>query len=41
MSADEGKVSGKTVECPCERSTLDKLVQPAILTILFDGPLHG
>ncbi len=41
MSADKGKVSGKMAECPCEGSTLDKLVQPAILTILSDGPLHG
>ncbi len=41
MSADKGKVSGKMMECPCEGSTLDKLVQPAILTILSDGPLHG
>jgi len=27
--------------CPCVGATLDKLVQPAILAILADGPLHG
>jgi DNA-binding PadR family transcriptional regulator len=28
-------------ECPCAGGTLDKLVQPAILVILVEGPLHG
>ena len=27
--------------CPCSGGTLDRLVQPAILVILTDGPLHG
>ena len=27
--------------CPCVGATLDKLVQPAILAILAEGPLHG
>jgi PadR family transcriptional regulator, regulatory protein PadR len=27
--------------CPCAGATLDKLVQPAILTVLAGGPLHG
>ena len=27
--------------CPCVGATLDKLVQPAMLTILTKGPLHG
>ena len=27
--------------CPCSGGTLDRLVQPAILVILMDGPLHG
>jgi len=27
--------------CPCSGGTLDKLIQPAILVILADGPLHG
>jgi poly-beta-hydroxybutyrate-responsive repressor len=28
-------------ECPCAGGTLDKLVQPAILIVLTEGPLHG
>ena len=28
-------------ECPCGGGNLDKLVQPAILAILIEGPLHG
>ena len=28
-------------ECPCAGRTLDKLIQPAILTVLAEGPLHG
>jgi DNA-binding PadR family transcriptional regulator len=32
----------KTVsDCPCSGATLDKLVQPAILAALTDGPIHG
>ena len=27
--------------CPCAGATLDKLVQPAVLTVLAQGPLHG
>ncbi|MGA2067196.1 MAG: PadR family transcriptional regulator [Thermoguttaceae bacterium] len=27
--------------CPCVGGTLDKLVQPAILAVLAEGPLHG
>ena len=27
--------------CPCSGGTLDKLIQPAILVILTEGPLHG
>ena len=27
--------------CPCGGSTLEKLIQPAILAILAEGPLHG
>ena len=27
--------------CPCAGATLDKLVQPAVLAVLADGPLHG
>ena len=28
-------------ECPCSGATLSKFVQPAIMTILARGPLHG
>jgi poly-beta-hydroxybutyrate-responsive repressor len=27
--------------CPCNGGTLDRLIQPAILVILAEGPLHG
>jgi PadR family transcriptional regulator, regulatory protein PadR len=27
--------------CPCMGGTLDKLIQPAILTVLSAGPMHG
>lgn len=27
--------------CPCQGSYLDKLVKPAVLVILSDGPSHG
>jgi DNA-binding PadR family transcriptional regulator len=29
------------VACPCDGGTLDRLIQPAILVVLADGPLHG
>ena len=29
------------VTCPCDGKTLDRLIQPAILVVLADGPLHG
>jgi DNA-binding PadR family transcriptional regulator len=28
-------------QCPCVGATLDKLVQPAVLAILTEMPLHG
>ena len=28
-------------DCPCTGATLDKLVQPAILVALTQGPIHG
>lgn len=28
-------------DCPCAGGTLDKLIQPAILIVLAQGPLHG
>ena len=27
--------------CPCVGATLDKLIQPALLVVLAQGPLHG
>ena len=27
--------------CPCVGGTLDKLVQPAIIAVLAEGPIHG
>jgi len=27
--------------CPCTGTTLTKLIQPAVLTVLSEGPLHG
>jgi DNA-binding PadR family transcriptional regulator len=27
--------------CPCSGGTLDRLIQPAILVVLTEGPLHG
>ena len=27
--------------CPCVGGTLDKLIHPAILVVLAEGPLHG
>jgi PadR family transcriptional regulator, regulatory protein PadR len=28
-------------QCPCSGATLDRLIQPAILAVLAEGPLHG
>jgi PadR family transcriptional regulator, regulatory protein PadR len=27
--------------CPCTGGTLDKFIQPAILAVLAEGPMHG
>jgi len=35
------KSQTRTSQCPCYGTTLDKLIQPAILTILAGEPLHG
>ena len=29
------------INCPCTGVNLDRLIQPAILTVLAEGPLHG
>jgi DNA-binding PadR family transcriptional regulator len=34
-------VAKKLEGCPCVGATLDKLVQPAVLAILAEGPEHG
>ena len=31
----------KFANCPCSGATLDKLVQPALLAALTEGPIHG
>ena len=27
--------------CPCEGQTLDRLLQPTVMALLVEGPLHG
>ena len=36
-----GKKRTTFSKCPCVGATLDKLVQPAMLAVLVEGPLHG
>jgi len=36
-----GKKQTTFSKCPCVGATLDKLVQPAMLAVLVEGPLHG
>ena len=40
-SATRANLTKTQGDCPCMGATLDRLVQPAILVILADGPLHG
>ncbi|NLX99105.1 MAG: PadR family transcriptional regulator [Rhodopirellula sp.] len=35
------QISLDLLDCPCAGSTLDKLIQPAILTLLAAGSMHG
>jgi len=28
-------------DCPCSGKNLDRFIQPMVLAVLFDGPLHG
>ena len=35
------KSQTEVTQCPCHGTTLDKLIHPAILTILAMKPLHG
>jgi len=41
MKTDGLDVLPELDECPCAGGTLDKLIQPAILVVLAEGPLHG
>jgi DNA-binding PadR family transcriptional regulator len=41
MSATRARRGTDLVGCPCTGGTLDKLIQPAILAILAEGPMHG
>ena len=41
MSTKGVRLPLELAECPCAGGTLDRLIQPAILTVLTEGPLHG
>ena len=41
MSATRDLPDDAMARCPCSGGTLDKLIQPAILALLADGPAHG
>ncbi len=41
MSGNGTNITLDLVNCPCGGGTLDKLIQPAILVVLGEGPLHG
>lgn len=41
MPERDSKLSLDPEACPCAGGTLDKLIQPAILIALSEGPLHG
>lgn len=41
MSSRRPDLVLELVDCPCAGNTLDKLIQPAVLAILAEGPLHG
>ncbi len=41
MTKKTNKKTGSFCDCPCVGATLDKLLQPAILSILVREPLHG
>ena len=41
MSASSLSLIETSHDCPCTGGTLDRLIQPALLTILARGPLHG
>lgn len=41
MSATRVRPKQDLIGCPCTGETLDKLIQPAILAVLAEGPVHG
>jgi PadR family transcriptional regulator, regulatory protein PadR len=41
MSATRTRRTPDLSGCPCTGGTLDRLIQPAILAVLAEGPLHG
>jgi hypothetical protein len=41
MSATRARPASTLNGCPCTGGTLDRLVQPAILVVLAEGPLGG
>ncbi len=41
MSPKRPAPDDEFVACPCTGATLDKLLQPAVLAVLAEGPLHG
>ena len=41
MSDTRGARLTELAECPCSGRNLDKLIQPAVLAILAEKPLHG
>lgn len=41
MTTDREGTSLDLADCPCTGGTLDRLIQPAILVILAEGPSHG
>ena len=41
MSSTRANPEADLCDCPCAGITLDKLIQPAILAVLAEGPLHG
>jgi PadR family transcriptional regulator, regulatory protein PadR len=41
MSATSDRPKEELSGCPCTGGTLDKLIQPAILAVLAEGPAHG
>ena len=41
MPTDRTNLALDLADCPCSGGTLDKLIQPAVLIVLAEGPLHG